>query len=45
MVISVAYSISGIRSYLSCNKVPKLKQIKALNFCDLFKLVRMGENA
>ena len=45
MIISAAYSISGIRSYFSCNKSPKLKQINALNFCHLSKLVRMGVNA
>ena len=42
---SYAYSVSGIRSYFSCSKTPKLEQITALNFCDLSKLVRMGGNA
>ena len=45
MLISVAYSVSGIRSYFSCSATPKLGQITALNFCDSLKLVRMGENA
>ena len=45
MLISAVYSVSGIRSYFSCSKTPKLEQITALNFSDLSKLVRMGENA
>ena len=45
MLISAAYSISGISSYFSCSKIPKLELITALNFSDLLKLVRMGENS
>ena len=45
MLISSAYSVFGIRYYFSCSKTPKLKKITALNFSDLSKLVRMGENA
>ena len=45
MLISVVYSVSGIRSYFSCSKTPKLWQLTALNFSDSSKLVRMGENA
>ena len=45
MLISAAYSVSGIRSYFSCSQTPKLGQITALNFSDSLKLVRMGENA
>ena len=33
------YSDSGIRSYFSCSKTPKLEQITALNFSDSSKLV------
>ena len=44
MLISGAYSVSGIRSYFSCSKTQKLEQITALNFSDLSKLVRMEEN-
>ena len=42
MLISVAYSVSGIRSYFFCSTTPKLGQITALNFSDSFL---MGENA
>ena len=45
MLISAAYSISGIGSLFSRSKIQKLKQITALNFSDLSKLARMGENA
>ena len=45
MLISAAYLVFGIRSYFSCSKIPELEQITALNFSDLSKLVRMGENA
>ena len=45
MLISAACSVSGIRSYFSCSKTPKLKLTPALNFSDLSKLVRMGDNA
>ena len=45
MLISDVYSVSGIRSYFSCSKIPKLEQITVLNFSDLSKLVRMGQNA
>ena len=45
MLISAAYSVSGIRSYFSCSKIPKLWQITALNFSDSLKQVGMGENA
>ena len=45
MLISAEYSVSAIRSYFSCSKTPKLGQITPLNFSDLSKLVRMGENA
>ena len=45
MLISAAYSVSRLRSYFSCSKTPKLGEITALNFSDLSKLVRMGENA
>ena len=45
MLISVAYSVSGIRSYFSCSKTPTLGQITSLNFSGSSKLVRMGENA
>ena len=44
MLIGAAYSVSGIRSYISCSKTLKLKYIRALNFSDLLKLVRMGGN-
>ena len=44
MLISAAYSISGIRSYFSCSKTPKLGEMTDLNFSDSSKLVRMGEN-
>ena len=45
MLISAACSVSGIRSYFSCRKTPKLEQITALDFSDSSKLARMGENA
>ena len=48
MLISVAYSVSGIRSYFSCSKALKLElklELLALNFSDLSKPVRIGENA
>ena len=45
MLISAGYSVSGVTSYFSCSKTPKLGQITALNFCDSSKPVRMGENA
>ena len=45
MLFSVGHSVSGIRSYFSCSKTPKLEKITALNFPDSSKLVRMGENA
>ena len=45
MFIIAAYSVSGIRSYFSFSKTPKVEQITALNFSDLSKLVRMGKNA
>ena len=41
MLISAAYSVSGIRSYFFCSKTPKLEQ----NFSDSSKLVRMVKNA
>ena len=44
MLISAAYSVSGIRFYFSSSKIPKLKKITALSFSDLAKLARMGEN-
>ena len=45
MLTSVAYSVSGIRSYFWCSNAPKLNKITALNFSDLSKLIRIGENA
>ena len=45
MLISAAYSVSGINSYFSCSKTPTLESITVLNFSDSLKLVRMEENA
>ena len=45
MLIIAAYSVSGISSYFSCGKTPKLEYITALNFSDFSKLISMGENA
>ena len=44
MLISAAYSVSGIRSYLPCSKTPKLELITALNVSDSSKPARLGEN-
>ena len=38
MLISAAYSVSGIRSRFSCSKTPNLEQIIALNLSDPSKL-------
>ena len=47
MLISAAYSVSGVRSYFSCSKTPKLYIVN--NSSEFFWLVetivRMGENA
>ena len=45
MLISAAYSVSGIRSYFSCSKTPKLRVNNSSEFSESSKLVRMGENA
>ena len=45
MLNSAACPVSGIRSYFSCSKTPKLDLITALNFSDSSQLVRMEENA
>ena len=41
MLISASYSVSGIRPYFSCSKTPSEGKIKALNFSDSSKLVRI----
>ena len=38
MLISAEYSVSGIRSYFSCSKTPKLKLPEVLNVSELSKL-------
>ena len=43
MLISDAYSVSGIR--FSCSKSPVLKLVKVLNFSGLSKLVRMKKSS
>ena len=45
MLISGAYSISGVRSCFSYSKTPTLGKITALKFSNSSKQVRMGENA
>ena len=45
MLISAGHSVSGITSYFSFSKTPKLGQITPVNFSDSSKLVRRGENA
>ena len=42
MLISAEYSVSGIRSYFSCSKTPKLGKITALNFSDSSKTSQNG---
>ena len=44
MLISVEYSVSGIKSYFSCSKTPKVRVNNSSEFFDSSKLVRMGEN-
>ena len=45
MLVSAAYSVSGLSSFFSCSKIPKLGYKTALNFSHFSKIVRMGENA
>ena len=43
--INATYSVSGIKSYFSCSKTLKLKNVTVLNFFDLWKLIRKKESA